>query len=368
MSTLAIPADLLPADGRFGCGPSLIRPAQVDALAALGTTVLGTSHRQAPVKSLVGRVRESLATLFDLPDGYEVVLGNGGATFFWDAATFGLIRERSQHVSTGEFGAKFAAAATRAPFLAEPEIIEATPGELALPSPSDAVDSYAWAQNETSTGVLAPVQRVPGTDALMLVDATSAAGGVGVDVGQSDAYYFAPQKAMGSDGGLWFALLSPAALERVAELAGRWVPESLSLPVAVENSRKDQTLNTPAIATLVLMAEQLDWLLDSGGLAAAAHRSATSAANLYGWAESSEYASPFVTAVEARSPVVGTIEFDPSVDAAALAATLRENGVVDTEPYRKLGRNQLRVGMYPSVDPADVAALTACIDYVIEHR
>ncbi|UFU07294.1 phosphoserine transaminase [Ruania halotolerans] len=374
MTTLALPAELLPTDGRFGSGPSRIRPAQSDALAALGTTVMGTSHRQPPVRHLVARVRGGLRDLLAVPDGYEVVLGNGGSTFFWDAATFCLIRERSQHVSTGEFGAKFATAARRAPFLAEPAVITAEPGNVARPEREDGVDAYAWAQNETSTGVVAPVRRVDGAgdgatghDALMLVDATSAAGGIPADLTECDAYYFAPQKAFGSDGGLWFAVLSPAALARIEELGGRWVPESLSLATAVENSRKDQTLNTPAIATLALMAEQVEWMLDGGGMSFAAGRSAESAQILYDWAERSEYATPFVTDPGARSPVVGTIDFADTVDAAQVAEVLRDNGVIDIEPYRKLGRNQIRVGMYPSVDPADVAALTTCVDYVVHH-
>lgn len=366
MTTLAVPTDLLPADGRFGSGPSRIRPGQSAALAALGPVLMGTSHRKPPVKALVARVREGLRELLSVPDGYEVVLGNGGSTFFWDAATFALIRQRSQHVSTGEFGAKFATAAARAPFLDEPQVIHAEPGTLAVPSATEGVDAYAWAQNETSTGVIAPVQRVS-TEALMLVDATSAAGGVPADLAETDAYYFAPQKAFGSDGGLWLAVLSPAALARIEELADRWVPESLSLTAAVANSRKDQTLNTPAIATLVLMAEQIDWLLAGGGLDFAAGRSAASAQVLYSWAERTEYTAPFVQQVQARSPVVGTIDFDKRVDAARVCAILRENGVVDIEPYRKLGRNQIRVGMYPSVDPADVQALTACVDYVVER-
>ena len=366
MTTLAVPTDLLPADGRFGSGPSRIRPGQSAALAALGPVLMGTSHRQPPVKALVARVREGLRELLSVPEGYEVVLGNGGSTFFWDAATFALIRQRSQHVSTGEFGAKFATAAARAPFLDEPQVIRAEPGTLAVPSPAEGVDAYAWAQNETSTGVIAPVQRVT-SEGLMLVDATSAAGGVPADLAETDAYYFAPQKAFGSDGGLWLAVLSPAALDRIAELADRWVPESLSLAAAVANSRKDQTLNTPAIATLVLMAEQIDWLLAGGGLDFAAGRSADSAQILYTWAERTEYTTPFVAQAEARSPVVGTIDFDERVDAARVCTILRENGVVDIEPYRKLGRNQIRVGMYPSVDPADVQALTACVDYVVER-
>ncbi|WP_159621281.1 phosphoserine transaminase [Ruania rhizosphaerae] len=371
MTTLALPTEMLPADGRFGSGPSRIRPGQSDALAAVGTTLMGTSHRQAPVRQLVARVREGIRELLELPDDYEIVLGNGGSTFFWDAATFGLIRERSQHVSTGEFGAKFATAARRAPFLADPSVITGDPGTLARPRAEEGVDAYAWAHNETSTGVVAPVERVDGgqvdAEALMLVDGTSAAGGVPVDLSQCDAYYFAPQKGLGSDGGLWLAALSPAALARVEELAQRWVPESLSLTAAVENSRKEQTLNTPAIATLVLMAEQVEWLLAGGGMSFAASRSARSASILYDWAERSEYATPFVTDPQARSTVVGTVDFAETVDAARVASVLRENGVVDIEPYRKLGRNQIRVGMYPSVDPEDVAALVACVDYVVEN-
>lgn len=362
---VTVPTDLLPADGRFGSGPSRIRPAQSAVLASLGTTVMGTSHRQPPVRQLVGRVRAGLRALFDLPDGYEVALGNGGTTTFWDVATFGLIRRRALHVDTGEFGAKFAAASAAAPFLDDPVLLHAKPGQFTGPQHHEDVDAYAWAHNETSTGVIAPVARVAHPGALMLVDATSAAGGVAVDVTETDVYYFAPQKSFASDGGLWFALLSPAALERVAELGQRWVPPSLSLASAVSNSRQDQTLNTPAVATLVLMAEQIDWLNEHGGLAFAAERTARSASVLYDWAEASSYATPFVAEVARRSPVVGTIDFDPSVDAAAVVTALRANGVVDIEPYRKLGRNQIRVGMYPAVDPDDVAALTRCVDYVV---
>jgi len=367
-STVQIPADLLPADGRFGCGPSKVRPAHVAALAAVGETLLGTSHRQAPVRSLVRRVREGLADLLGAPEGYEVVLGNGGSSAFWDAASFGLVRERSAHAAFGEFGQKFATVTSRAPFLAEPHVKTAEPGSLARLSPVDGVDVYAWPQNETSTGVVAPVERVPDDGALTCVDATSAAGGVPVDLSQTDVYYFAPQKNFGSDGGLWFAVMSPAALARIEEIgaSGRWVPEFLSLPAAVENSRKDQTLNTPAIATLVLMAEQIDWMRDQGGLTWATARSARSAEILYGWAGDREWATPFVTDPAERSPVVGTIDLAASVDAARVAAVLRENGVVDVEPYRKLGRNQLRVGMFPAVEPDDVRALTACVDHVVE--
>ena len=370
LSHLTIPADLLPRDGRFGSGPSKVRREQVDALAAVGTTLLGTSHRQAPVRSLVGRVRAGLAALFDAPDGYEVVLGNGGSTTFWDVATLCLVQERAAHAQFGEFGAKFAAATTRAPFLAPSHVVSAPAGQVAVPEPVDGVDAYAWPHNETSTGVLAPVRRVPGSrDALMLVDGTSAAGGTTVDVSQTDVYYFAPQKSFASDGGLWLALASPAAVERAARLEGgdRWVPESLSFTTAVTNSRADQTLNTPAVATLVLLAEQIDWLLEQGGLAWAAQRTATSAGHLYSWAESRDWAAPFVTDPGLRSPVVGTVDLAPEVEASTVTAVLRRHGVVDIEPYRKLGRNQVRVGMYPAVEPDDVLALTACIDHVVEQ-
>ncbi|SDQ65479.1 phosphoserine transaminase [Quadrisphaera sp. DSM 44207] len=367
---ITIPVDLLPRDGRFGSGPSKVRPAQVEALAAAGTTLLGTSHRQAPVKGLVRRAREGLRALFEAPDGYEVVLGNGGSTAFWDVAALCLVRERSQHLAFGEFGDRFAAVTAGAPFLADPDVRRAEPGTRPSPSAVAGVDVYAWPHNETSTGVVAPVQRVAGADdgALVVVDATSAAGGLAVDVAQTDAYYFAPQKSFASDGGLWLALLSPAAVERVGALAGaRWVPPSLDLGVALANSRRDQTLNTPAVATLLLLAEQVDWLLERGGLAWAAARTADSASRLYGWAEASAHARPFVADPAARSSVVGTIDLDASVDAAAVAAALRANGVVDLEPYRGLARNQLRVGMYPAVEPDDVSALTACVDFVLER-
>jgi phosphoserine aminotransferase len=365
---ISIPPALLPRDGRFGSGPSKVRPEQVSALAAVGTTLLGTSHRQPPVRNLVRRVREGLAALFELPDGYEVVLGNGGSTAFWDVAALCLVRTRAQHLAFGEFGDRFAAVTTGAPFLADPDVRRAAPGSRPTASAVAGVDAYAWPHNETSTGVVAPVQRVPGADegALVLVDATSGAGGLAVDVEQTDAYYFAPQKSFASDGGLWLALLSPAALERASRLAGtRWVPGSLDLLTAVENSRKDQTLNTPALATLVLLAEQVDWLLGRGGLAWAAARTADSAARLYGWAERTPWASCFVADPAMRSTVVGTVDLAPPVDAAAVAAVLRAHGVVDVEPYRGLARNQLRVGMFPAVDPDDVEALTACVDHVV---
>jgi phosphoserine aminotransferase len=367
--TLEIPAELKPRDGRFGCGPSKVRPEQIIALANSGITLMGTSHRQRPVRSLVGRIRAGLRELFSLPDGYEVVLGVGGATAFWDAAAFGLVRERSLHLSYGEFSSKFAAVTTGAPFLADPVVIKAEPGSAPAPAADPSADVLAWAHNETSTGVAVPVLRPDGASAeqLVVIDATSAAGGLPVDITQADAYYFAPQKGFASDGGLWLALLSPAALARVAELAEgeRWIPPFLSLATAVDNSTKDQTYNTPALATLILMAEQIDWMLELGGLEACVLRTADSAGRLYGWAEASAYATPFVADPVHRSNVVGTIDFDESVDAAALASVLRANGIVDTEPYRKLGRNQLRVGMFPAVDPQDVSALTACIDWVV---
>ena len=371
-SALTIPRDLLPADGRFGSGPSKVRPAQLEALAATGSSLLGTSHRQAPVKRQVGRLRSGLAELFALPDGYQVVLGNGGATSFWDAAVLGLIRERSEHLAFGEFSQKFAAAARSAPFLAEPTVITAEPGTRPQPVAEAGVDAYAWPHNETSTGVMADVRRVPGADdgALLLVDATSGAGGLPVDVRETDAYYFAPQKSFASDGGLWVALLSPAALERVAQVkaSGRWIPTSLDLATAVDNSAKDQTYNTPAVATLFMMAEQVDWLNAQGGLRWAVERTTESSDRLYRWADKTPYATPYVTDPDARSLVVGTIDFDDAVDASAVAAVLRANGVVDTEPYRKLGRNQLRIAMYPAIDPADVEALTHCIDWVVEQQ
>ncbi len=367
---IELPAHLLPADGRFGSGPSKVREAQVEVLAGLGRTLLGTSHRQAPVRGVVRRVREGLAELFGLPEGYEVALGNGGSTAFWDLATFCLVQDRAQLCAYGEFGASFAAAVTRAPFLATPDVRTAEPGSLVRPRAVEGVDTYAWPQNETSTGVAAPVERPGGIDpdALVLVDATSAAGGLAVDVGRTGVYYFAPQKSFASDGGLWLAVLSPAAVARAERVeAERWVPRFLSLSTAVASSRLDQTLNTPAIATLVLLAEQLDWMLGHGGLAWAAARTAESAAHLYGWAEERPWATPFVADPAARSTVVGTIDLDPSIDAPTVCQVLRRHGVVDVEPYRKLGRNQLRVAMFPAVDPADVQALTACVDHVVER-
>jgi phosphoserine aminotransferase len=367
---LRIPAGLLPADGRFGAGPSKVPLEALAALAGSGRSLLGTSHRQPPVRRLVGRIRAGLADLFALPDGYQVVLGNGGTTAFWDAAAFGLVESRSLHLAFGEFSARFADLIAQTPFLGEPTVVASAPGTRPVPHAEAGVDSYAWPHNETSTGVMAPVRRVPGADdgALLLVDATSAAGGLPVDIAEVDAYYFAPQKCFASEGGLWVALLSPAALERAQRLgAQRWTPAFLDLRSAIDNSAKEQTLNTPALSTLFLLAEQVDRLNAAGGLARAVERTSDSSGRLYGWAEKSSYAAPFVDAAEMRSLVVATIDFDDSVDAAAVAAALRANGVVDVEPYRKLERNQLRVATYPAVDPADVEALTGCIDYVVDR-
>jgi phosphoserine aminotransferase len=371
---LVIPAELRPADGRFGCGPSRVRPEALARLAGEGAAVMGTSHRQKPVKALVADIRAGLRELFAMPDGYEVALGNGGATAFWDAAAFGLIERRALHLTYGEFSAKFATVTTGAPFLEDPVVVSADPGDApdpgVLSAPEGRVDVVTWAHNETSTGVMVPVQRPAATgDALVLIDATSGAGGLPVNVAEADAYYFAPQKAFAGDGGLWIALLSPAAQERIAALAAseRWIPPFLSLGTALENSLKDQTYNTPAIATLFLLADQIRWMLDRGGLEACVARTRESSGHLYGWAEGSAYTTPFVADPAKRSLVVGTIDFADEVDAAAVAATLRANGIVDVEPYRKLGRNQLRIGMFPAVDPDDVRALTACIDWVVER-
>ncbi|MEO8814439.1 MAG: phosphoserine transaminase [Mycobacterium sp.] len=366
---LEIPKSIKPADGRFGCGPSKVRPEQLQALVT-AAGLFGTSHRQAPVKDLVGRVRSGLRDYFSVPDGYEVILGNGGATAFWDAAAFGLIEARSLHLTYGEFSAKFASAVKKNPFVGDPIIITADPGRAPEPKSDPSVDVIAWAHNETSTGVSVPVRRPDGAgDALVVIDATSGAGGLPVDIAETDAYYFAPQKNFASDGGLWLAIVSPAGLARIESIAasGRWVPDFLSLPIAVENSLKNQTYNTPAIATLVLLAEQLDWLLANGGLDWAVKRTADSARRLYSWAEERSFTTPFVADPALRSAVVGTIDFTDAVDAAAVAKVLRANGIVDTEPYRKLGRNQLRVAMFPAVEPDDVSALTECIDWVVER-
>jgi phosphoserine aminotransferase len=371
VTTPQIPADLKPADGRFGCGPSKVRPEQLQALADTGKAIMGTSHRQKPVKDVVGRVRSGLSELFSLPDGYEVALGNGGTTAFWDAAACGLVRRRALHLTYGEFSQKFATATGTAPFLEEPIVVSADPGDAPAPTADADADVIAWAHNETSTGVMVGVERPAGAEeALVLIDATSGAGGLPVDVAQADAYYFAPQKGFAADGGLWLALLSPAAIERIEELGAatdRWRPEFLSLTTALDNSRKDQTYNTPALATLLLLADQVEWMLEGGGLDWCVERTTASSRHLYEWAEASPVATPFVVDPSKRSLVVGTIDFEESVDAAAIAAALRANGIVDTEPYRKLGRNQLRVGMFPAIEPGDVEALTACIDWVIEN-
>jgi phosphoserine aminotransferase len=369
---LTIPADLKPADGRFGAGPSKIQTSHLDALAATGSTLMGTSHRQAPVRQVVGRVRDGLSTFFSMPADYEVVLGNGGATAFWDVATYGLIREKSQHLSFGEFSAKFASAAKAAPWLADPSVIASDPGTRPVAAAEEGVDVYAWAHNETSTAVMAPVVRPAGTtaeQALVLVDATSGAGGLPVDLNEVDTYYFAPQKCFASDGGLWIAIMSPAAIERVARTkeSGRHVPAFFDLDIAITQSRLNQTYNTPSVATLFLMAEQLDWMNGQGGLAGMVERTTASSDALYGWAEKKAYTTPYVADPDHRSLVIGTIDFDDAISADAVAATLRANGIVDTEPYRKLGRNQLRIAMYPAIDPSDVEALTTCIDWVVDH-
>ena len=372
--TIEIPAEMRPADGRFGAGPSRVRPQGVQEVAAAAATVLGTSHRQAPVKNLVARVRHGLEEFYALPDGYEIVLGNGGATAFWDIATFCLIEQRSEHATFGEFSRKFADAATAAPWLADPIVVDSEPGTHPDLVADESVDAYAITQNETSTGVMMPVSR-PRTasgaiaEGLVLVDATSAAGGIRFDPEEVDAYYFAPQKSFGSDGGLFLAALSPAALERAARITagGRFVPAILDLSIAIENSRLDQTYNTPAIVTLMLLASQIEWFNANGGLEWSASRSDRSAEILYGWAERSPFATPFVAKPDERSKVIGTINFVDEIDAAEIAKTLRHNGIVDTEPYRKLGKNQLRIAMFPGIDPADVEALTACIDYVVER-
>jgi phosphoserine aminotransferase len=369
MSTeINIPLAIKPVDGRFGCGPSKIRPEALDALSASGNSILGTSHRQKPVKNVVKRVREGLTSLFNLPEGYEVVLGNGGSTAFWDIATFGLIEELSQHLVFGEFSSKFASAAKEAPFLGEPTVIKTEPGSHPVSVLEAGIDVYAMTHNETSTGVAMPIIRPAGTDgALVLVDATSAAGGLLVDAKEFDTYYFAPQKSFASDGGLWIAIMSPAAIARAEKIkaSGRWVPAFFDLGIAIENSRLDQTYNTPALVTLMLLAEQIEWMNSNGGLSFAAGRSAASSEILYSWAEKTSYTTPFVTDPAMRSKVVGTINFDDAIDATKISAALRANGIVDTEPYRKLGKNQLRIGMFPAVDPSDVEALTKCIDHVV---
>ena len=367
-STLILPTELKPSDGRFGCGPSKVRSEQLDALVNQGAALLGTSHRQAPVKNLVARVRTGLRQLFSLPEDYEVILGNGGSTAFWDAAAFGLVRERAQHFTYGEFSSKFANVTQRAPFLGDSIVVSAEPGSAPQIAYQSGADLVGWAHNETSTGVAVPVERPAGSEgALIAIDATSGAGGLPVDAHEFDVYYFAPQKCFAADGGLWFALLSPAAVDRIAEIkdSGRWIPDFLSLDTALDNSRKEQTYNTPALATLFLMAEQIDWMLSNGGLAWTTARTADSSSRLYSWAEKTDYTTPYVSNPTHRSQVVGTIDFSDTIDAAAVAKVLRANGIVDVEPYRKLGRNQLRVGMFPAVEPDDVSVLTQAIDWVV---
>lgn len=369
-SDLTLPPELLPRDGRFGSGPSRVRDAQLQALMAAQPGVLGTSHRQAPVKDVVASIREGLASFYSLPDGYEVILGNGGASSFWDAAAFSLVQTRAQHCAFGEFGSKFASVTSNAPFL-EPSVVRTAPaGEVALPEPQDGIDVYAWPHNETSTGAMAPVTRPAGTDdALIVIDGTSAAGGLALDASQADVYYFSPQKSFGSDGGLWFALVSPAAIERIERIAasGRWIPPTLDLATALVNSRQEQTLNTPAVATLVMMNAQVQWLNQNGGMDFATGRTSESARRIYAWAEASAYAETFVTSHSNRSSVVATVDLNPPVDSGELRSILKRGGIVDIDPYRKLGRNQIRVGMFPAVDPDDVSALTDCIDWIVER-
>ena len=369
--SITIPADLLPADGRFGCGPSKVRPEAVAALAAEAPTYLGTSHRQSTVKFMVSRLRNAVQELFALPDGYEVILGNGGTTAFWDAATFGLVEQHSQHLTFGEFSAKFAECTARAPFLADPSVISSDPGTAPVAVAEAGVDLYALTHNETSTGVATAIRRPAGADAgaLVAVDATSAAGGLRFDAAETDVYYFAPQKCLASDGGLWIASVSPAAVERIERIAtsGRWIPASLDLKIALDNSLKDQTYNTPALATIFLAVQQMEWINQNGGLGFSSGRCARSAEVIYSWAEASSYATPFVTDLALRSNVVATIDIDDSVDATVISKVLRANGIVDTEPYRKLGRNQLRIALFPAIDSDDVAALTRCIDHVVDQ-
>lgn len=369
----SIPVNMLPQDGRFGAGPSKVRREQISALTrAADLPLLGTSHRQAPVKHLVEKIQQGLSHMFNAPEGYEVVLGNGGATAFWDAATFGLVKNKAQHLSFGEFGSKFAQATQKAPFLEESSIIEVPAGSCPSAQAEQGVDVYAWPHNETSTGVVAPVLRPEGidTDALVVIDATSAAGGIDVDLSQTDVYYFSPQKNFASDGGLWVAFFSPAAIERAYTIAksGRWIPDSLNLVTAIENSRKNQTYNTPALTTLVMLAEQIRWINDNGGLSFASERTADSAQRVYQWAEESSFAEPFVQNPAERSQVICTIDFSEQVDASYVAQALRSNGIVDTEPYRKLGRNQLRIATFAAIEPEDVSALLECIDYIVAQK
>ncbi|MHA2788425.1 phosphoserine transaminase [Corynebacterium sp. S7] len=364
-----LPAEFTPVDGRFGCGPSKVRPAQIDAIVAGANGIIGTSHRQSAVKNVVGEVREGLSDLFSLPEGYEIVLSLGGATAFWDAATFGLIEKKSAHLSFGEFSSKFAKAAKQAPWLDDPEVIESETGDAPAPRAVEGTDVIAWAHNETSTGAMVPVVRPEGTDALVTIDATSGAGGLPVDITQSDVYYFSPQKNFASEGGLWLAAMSPAAIERIAKIkdSGRFIPAFLDLQTAVDNSRKNQTYNTPAVTSLIMLADQVKWMNENGGLDGMVKRTTESSSILYNWAENNEVTTPYVQDPAKRSLVVGTIDFADSVDAGEIAKALRANGVVDTEPYRKLGRNQLRIGMFPAIDPSDVERLTKAIDFLLEQ-
>lgn len=366
---LTLPEHLIPSDGRFGCGPSKVQPHQIQAVVDGANNIIGTSHRQPVVKNVVGSIREGLAKLFNIPEGYEVIMSVGGATAFWDAATYGLIKKKSGHLSFGEFSAKFAKASQLAPWLDEPTIIKEEPGHAPEPQDMEDCDVIAWAHNETSTGAMVPVTRPENSDALVVVDATSGAGGLAVDIAQTDVYYFSPQKCFASDGGLWCAIVSPAAIERIKEIkeSGRFIPAFLDLQTAVDNSRKNQTYNTPAVATLLMLDAQIKWMNANGGLAGMVNRTQESSRILYDWATQRKETTPFVGAEDARSLVVGTIDFDDSVDAAQLAKTLRNNGIVDVEPYRKLGRNQLRVGMFPAIEPGDISVLTRAIDYILDN-
>ncbi|UJM22493.1 phosphoserine transaminase [Corynebacterium diphtheriae] len=365
-----LPSTLIPADPRFGCGPSKVRPAQLNAIVNAGADVIGTSHRQPAVKNIVGSIREGLSSLFSLPDGYEIVLSLGGATAFWDAATFGLIEKKSGHLTFGEFSGKFAKESAQAPWLDEPTIISAEPGDTPTPVAMEGCDVIAWAHNETSTGAMVPVIRPENSDGqLVAIDATSGAGGLPVDMHNADVYYFSPQKCFASDGGLWLAAMSPAALERIEKInaSDRFVPAFLNLQTAVDNSRKNQTYNTPAVGTLLMLENQVEWMNANGGLEAMVERTTANSSALYEWAEKRAETTPYVADPAKRSLVVGTIDFDDSIDAAALAKVLRANGILDVEPYRKLGRNQLRIGMFPAIDTADVETLTAAIDYVLDN-
>lgn len=366
---LTLPEHLRPSDGRFGCGPSKVQPAQIQAVVDGASSIIGTSHRQPAVKNVVGDIRDGLAKLFDIPEGYEVIMSLGGATAFWDAATYGLIKKKSGHLSFGEFSAKFAKASQQAPWLDEPTVIKEEPGNAPKPQAMEGCDVIAWAHNETSTGAMVPVTRPEGSDTLVVVDATSGAGGLEVDIAETDVYYFSPQKCFASDGGLWCAIVSPAAIARIKEIkdSGRFIPAFLDLQTAVENSRKNQTYNTPAVATLLMLDAQIKWMNDNGGLAGMVQRTRESSAILYEWATERAETTPFISNEDARSLVVGTIDFDDSIDAAELAKTLRANGILDVEPYRKLGRNQLRIGMFPAIEPGDISILTKAIDYILDN-